>query len=151
MTIRIRQATKSDSSAICALLQKVVPVLVPDSAAPGAAVFLESITAPAVTARLAADNYVYFVAESGADLLGYIALRDGLHLYHLFVQPEFQRQGIAHLLWQHLLAVVGQRRITVNSSLPAIPVYIKFGFVPTGEPQHRRCPAYAPMVYASGS
>ena len=128
VTIKLRPGIESDGPAICALLQGMVPLLVPDLAMPGAAAFLESLEAPAVAARLTAPNYIHFIAESGGDLRAYISLRDGRHLYHLFVKPGFQGQGIGRLLWQRVLAVAGQQLITVNSSLPAVPVYRSFGF-----------------------
>ena len=112
--------------------------------------FFESVEAPAVAARLSAPNYMHLVAEHGPDLRGYIALRDGKHLYHLFVQPDFHGQGIGRLLWQHLLQVTGPTALTVNSSVLAVPVYRRFGFVPNGEPQLRCSPPYVPMVYAGG-
>jgi GNAT superfamily N-acetyltransferase len=151
MTILVRQANEADASAICALLRTMAPLLVPDPAAPEAASFLESLEAPAVAARLSSPNYIHLVAEHGGDLRGYISLRDGQHLYHLFVHPQFHGQGVSRLLWQHLLRVAGPGPITVNSSLPAVPVYRSFGFVPNGEPQLHCCPPFAPMVYAGGS
>lgn len=151
MNIQVRPSNESDGAAICSLLRKVAPLLAPDPTAPGAAAFLESLESPAVAARLAAPNFLHFLAESGPDLLGYIALRDGQHLYHLFVQPEHHGQGIARLLWHHMLNATDRRPITVNSSLPAVPVYGSFGFVPAGEPQLHCCPPYVPLVYAAGS
>ncbi|WP_460709495.1 GNAT family N-acetyltransferase [Lysobacter terrae] len=151
MTVLVRQARETDASAICALLRTVVPLILPDPTAPEAASFLASFEAPAVAERLAAPNYIHLIAESGRDLRGYIALRDGQHLYHLFVRPEFHGQGISRLLWQHLLQVAAPRALTVNSSLLAVPVYRSFGFVPNGEPQLHCCPPYVPMLYAGGS
>ena len=151
MKVLIRQAQETDAPAICALLRTVAPLIFPDSTTPEAASFLESFEAPAVAARLAAPNYVHLIAESSRDLRGYISLRDGQHLYHLFVQPEFHGQGIGRLLWQHLLQVAGPGTLTVNSSLLAVPVYRSFGFVPSDEPQLHCCPPFVPMVYAGGS
>ncbi|WP_457098139.1 GNAT family N-acetyltransferase [Lysobacter sp. P5_B9] len=151
MKVLVRQARGTDAPAICALLRTVTPLILPDSITPEAASFLESFEAPAVAARLAAPNYIHLIAESGRDLRGYISLRDGQHLYHLFVQPEFHGQGIGRLLWQHLLQVARPGALTVNSSLLAVPVYRSFGFVPSGEPQLHCCPPYLPMVYAGGS
>lgn len=147
MTVIVRQARETDVPAICELLRIAVPLFLPDPVPPSAAKFLESIEAPSVTARLSAANYIYFVAECGAELRGYIALRDGQHLYHLFVHPMFHRQGIGRLLWQHMRQITGSRIVTVNSALPAVPAYRSFGFVPNGEPQLRCCPSYLPMVY----
>ena len=133
-----------------ALLQRVAPLMVADPTQPELAPFLESLSASAVLARIAAPNYRHFIAESGAGLLGYVALRDGQHLHHLFVQPEFHRRGIGRLLWQHILPLTGQAPITVNSSLFAVPTYRSFGFEPHGEPQLKSHPPYVPMVHPGG-
>lgn len=128
----------------------MAPTLVPDQAAPEAASFLDSLEAPAIVSRLRAPNFIHLIAEQENHLQGYISLRDGQHLYHLFVHIESQGQGIARLLWRHLLQVAGPGPITVNSSLPAVPVYRSFGFVASGEPQLQCCPPFEPMVYARG-
>lgn len=101
--------------------------------------------------RLLALNYSHFVAERGTEFCGYLATRDGSHLYHLFVRPELHRQGIGRLLWQHLLRVNGPGPYTVNSSLSAVAVYRSFGFVSSGAPQLHCCPPYVPMTYIGGS
>src|SRR5262245_24857045 len=123
MTVLVRPSRETDASAICALLHAVAPLIVPDPTVAEAATFLQSFEELAVANRLAAPNYLHWMAEQGPDLLGYIALRDGQHLYHLFVHPRFHGQGIGRLLWRHLLHVAGPRAFTVNSSLLAVPVY----------------------------
>ena len=117
---------------------------------PGAAAFLESLEAAAVATRLTDPDYLHFIAESGGNLCGYISLRDGRHLYHLFVKPGFHGQGVARQLWQQVLAVAGQQAITVSSSLSAVPVYRSFGFTCAGEPQLDRVPPFVPLVYVGG-
>jgi GNAT superfamily N-acetyltransferase len=82
---------------------------------------------------LASERFRYWVAESESSLLGFIALRDGSHLFDLFVSPENQRSGVGRALWQFALAhassPIAERDITVNASLNAVPVYLAFGFI----------------------
>lgn len=151
MTFQVREAKPADAPAICAVLRAVIPLLVPDQTNPAAIQLLASLKEPAVTDRLTAGNYFHLVAERANELCGYLATRDGSHLYHLFVRPELRAQGIGRLLWQHLLRVSGPGPYTVNSSVSAVAVYRRFGFVPSGEPQLHRCPPYVPMTYAGGS
>ena len=151
MEFQAREARPTDAPAICALLQAVTPLIVPDPTDPNATQFLESLREPAVSDRLTAKNYFHLVAERGADFGGYIATRDGSHLYHLFVRPELHGRGIGRLLWQHLLSSSGPGPYTVNSTISAVPVYRSFGFVPSGEPQLHSCPPYVPMAYVGGS
>ena len=92
---------------------------------------------------------MYIVAESGSSLAGFIAIRDKTHLFHLFVEKNHQRQGLARKLWK--LALSGEYSIpsagafTVNSSLSAVPVYTAFGFVPVGEVKRVHGISFLPM------
>ena len=151
MEFRAREAKPTDASVICALLRAVTPLIVPGPVDPNAIPFLQSLQEPAVSERLMARNYLHWVAERGAEFGGYIATRDGSHLYHLFVRPELHGQGIGRLLWQHLLRINGPGPYTVNSTISAVPVYRSFGFVRSGEPQLHSCPPYVPMAYVGGS
>ena len=147
MNPRVRHAVPADAPAIRALLRVLAPTLVPDPDDPAAAPFLESLSEAAVAERLAAPNYLHLVADRDGDLCGYIATRDGSHLFHFFVRPGLQRQGIGRLLWRKLLQV-RPGPYTVNSSLAAVRFYLELGFVPAGEPQRLRCPPCLPMRYA---
>lgn len=133
-----------------ALLQRALVQVLPDPTLPGSEALLESMAFAAVAARLSAPDYLHLVACHDGRLQGYIALRDGSHLYHLFVDPLFQQHGVARLLWQALLNASGATRVTVNSSLLAVPVYQRFGFVVDGAPQVDRVPACQPMLYQAG-
>lgn len=88
------------------------------------------------------------MAESPAGLCGVIALRDGSHLYHLFVREDAQRQGVARALWEHAKSRSSSDRFIVNSALPAVSVYARFGFVASGVPQSKNGLTYVPMEYA---
>jgi GNAT superfamily N-acetyltransferase len=78
------------------------------------------------------------------------ALRDGRHLFHLFVDPAHQRSGLARHLWTQLrdaaVAAGNTGGFTVNSTLDARPVYERFGFVAAGDPQRVHGIAFQPMT-----
>jgi GNAT superfamily N-acetyltransferase len=65
-------------------------------------------------------------------LAGIVAIRDGKHLYHLFVASKFHRSGIGSFLWAHAktraLENGNTDGFTVNSTPFAVPVYERFGF-----------------------
>jgi predicted GNAT family N-acyltransferase len=67
----------------------------------------------------------------------------------LFVVRAHQRQGLGRLLWQQALRELctpnSEKVFTVNSSLPAVPVYRSFGFVPAGSPQSVDGISFLPM------
>lgn len=74
------------------------------------------------------SNYVYCI---NSEVVGYIAMKESSHLYHLFVSETHQGKGIAHKLWKHVGENCSAEKYTVRSSLYAVPVYKKWGFVET--------------------
>jgi GNAT superfamily N-acetyltransferase len=148
--MNIRPANASDAGAIAALVREFESVLVedPDAAAP----FWESMSEHAHAQNLASERFRYKVAESGGELLGFIAMRDGFHLFNLFVRRSRQRQGIARALWHSALRDVPRapagRGITVNASLDAVPVYRAFGFREVGAVVRTQGIAFVPMRWS---
>ena len=99
---------------------------------------------------LASERYRYLLAYSDSQLAGFIAIRDGFHLFHLFVERSHQRQGIARRLWERALEELStpgsDGAFTVNSSLSAVPVYQAFGFVPAGSIQRMHGISFLPYA-----
>ena len=122
-------------------------MLSPDGA--GAEPFLESISEPAIRGYVSANNFLYLVAEDEGELAGVIALRDNSHIYHLFVALPHQRKGLGRSLWllvkQAALQGGNGGRFTINSSLNAVPVYERFGFIPIGPKVEKHGVAFMPM------
>ena len=61
--------------------------------------------------------------------IGYIAIKNKKHIYHLFFSQEHQRKGIAKALWKSILKTFNTQKYSVKSSLYAVPVYESFGFI----------------------
>lgn len=97
------------------------------------------------------SGHVYHVAIDGGELAGFIAIRNNDHLYHLFVDRRWHRQGLARRLWEvarsAALARGGAGSFTVNASSFAVPVYEKFGFERTGPLQCVKGLKVNPMRY----
>jgi GNAT superfamily N-acetyltransferase len=109
--------------------------------------YFDTITPEAIADRIAAPGFVYIVAENHSGICGVAALKDARHLYHLFVKEELHRQGLARALWERLMSTSISSFFTVNSSLFAVPVYLRLGFVRAGEQQTRKGVTVQPMVY----
>ena len=111
--------------------------------------FLASVSVEAEREYLRSERYWYLLAYSDSQLAGFIAIRDGSHLFHLFVERSHQRQGIARRLWEQALkklcAPNSDGGFTVNSSLSAVPVYEAFGFTPAGSTQSMHGISFLPM------
>ena len=134
--MQIRPGSPSDAEAIARLIASFRCELTDDPSGAGAEVYLASVSVEAEREYLASARYRYLLAYAGSQLAGFIAIRDGSHLFHLFVERAHQRQGLARRLWEQALGELGApgstRAFTVNSSLLAVPVYRAFGFVPLG-------------------
>jgi GNAT superfamily N-acetyltransferase len=147
--MQIHPATPDQADAISALIQSVKHhfTLHPDGV--GAEAFLQGIEPGAIRGYIQAPNIRYYVGLVDQQLAGVVAMRDGAHLYHLFVRPAFQGQGLGRALWQHAkdaaLASGLHSRFTVNSSPYAVPVYVRFGFAATGPRVETRGVAFVPM------
>ena len=132
----IRSATPADARPLAKLIASFQPTLTLDPSGVGAEQYLASVSEEAERQYLESPRYTYFVTEHEGEVVGFIAMRDRTHLFHLFVAAEYQGQGIAGSLWRHARedSVRGGEPsvFTVNSSLNAVVVYERFGFVRSG-------------------
>lgn len=81
---------------------------------------------------------VFFGAYDSNRLVGVIAMRSGFHISLLFVDCEYQRQGVAKRLVRRASAFCIERNpmlryITVNASPHGLPAYLAMGFEPLSE------------------
>ncbi|WP_299198695.1 GNAT family N-acetyltransferase [uncultured Amphritea sp.] len=107
--------------------------------------FRESITEAAFAARVSSPEYLNFVFEEAGVLIGYISIKGGNHLYHLFVAEAFQGRGISRLLWLHAKERSQSKSFSLRSSLYAVPVYKRFGFVESGPVGSKDGISFQPM------
>ena len=134
--MELRPARIEDAAAISALIRSFAPEFTVNPDGSGAEEFFEGVSETAESQYIADPRYNYIVAYSGETLAGLVAVRDGNHLFHLFVSREFQRCGLAKRLWQTAKETAveqGNRQgFTVFATPRAVPVYERFGFVQTG-------------------
>ena len=147
---RERSGRPDDAAAIASLVRRTSgpALLSPDGA--GAEPYFASVSEAAERGYLADPRYRFRVLVDESDhLVAFGATRDRTHLFHLFVEPGWQGRGLARVLWRSLLAETraggGPGAMTVNSTLPAIPVYTRFGFLPVGDVMRVHGIAFQPM------
>lgn len=135
--MQLRSGTANDAEAIAALIASFQPELTDNPDGAGAESYLASVSGQAERRYLESPRYTYIVAEREGAMLGFIALRDVSHVFHLFVARDYQRTGVARRLWREAkaqaLKTSAPRQFTVNSSLRAVATYRAFGFEPAGE------------------
>jgi len=149
MELQIRPAQADDAPAISRLVQGLAHHFLLDPAQAATSPFLQTVSPAAIAGYIASDAFDYCVGKCQGQLAGVVAVRDGQHLFHLFVDTAFQRQGFAARLWAHAqqraLARGNTQGFTVNSTPYALPVYQRLGFVATGAEVQTRGIAYVPM------
>src|SRR6476620_8077994 len=147
--MEIRSGSPSDAEAIARLIASFQSELTDDPSGTGAEEYLASVSVRAEREYLASARYRYLLAYSGSQLVAFIAIRDGSHLFHLFVERAHQCQGVACALWDRALHELGpqesQGAFTVNSSLADVPVYRALGFLPAGSIRSVHGISFLPM------
>lgn len=134
--MHIREANAADADAISRLILPLGEKFIACDLLPeGARALLDSFQCSAIISYFEA-GYRYHVAEEDGRLVGVVGVRDNSHLYHLFVDEDYHRQGVARRLWNAARQAANDAgnagRFTVNSSPYAVPVYRRLGFVETG-------------------
>lgn len=77
-----------------------------------------------------------FGAFDGDRLVGSARIKrhpDGCEVDGIFVLEAYRGRGIARLLMVALLGEAGDRPLWMHSTLPLVPFYSSFGFIPVGE------------------
>lgn len=146
----IRRATVEDAAAISALVASLSHYYLVEPEGQLPLWFRSTLTEDQFQRRIgspAYDNYVYVIDDV---LVGYIAIKEHHHVFHLFVAEQHQGQGLARQLWQHVLATSSASHFTLRASLYAVPVYRAFGFVNTCEVGEKDGIAFQPMAYGRG-
>jgi GNAT superfamily N-acetyltransferase len=137
--VKVETASPADAEEISALIIELSQPFYVSPSRTGAEPFIASISPEAERSYISADNFSFYVARSKSQLAGVVALRDNSHLFHLFVARAFQGNRLARQLWNivksEALQAGNHGSFTVNSSLNAIPIYEKFGFICQGEIQ----------------
>lgn len=145
----VRRASSTDAESISRLVRGLSDSFFQSPGGAGAEPYFASTTSNAIASNIAAANFDCVVAEEGGVLVGYVALRDGRHLYHLFVASGHQGRGLARTLWnivRHRAQEAGNPgEFTVNASMNAVPVYERFGFKATSEVVRSHGIVYLPM------
>ncbi|TBR41613.1 GNAT family N-acetyltransferase [Marinomonas agarivorans] len=125
----IRRATKEDAEKLSDLVKSLAHFYLDHSTDELPQWLTDTLTSDAFVKRLASKEYINFIYEQDSDIAGYISLKKPNHIYHLFVSEQYQGNGISRLLWNHAKSSVAATSFTLRSSVYAIPIYKRFGFV----------------------
>ena len=151
MSVNIRSAEISDSKAISELILPLAKKYVcPTCDASVHDILLNSMSEDNVGKYLS-TNYNYVIAVTANDeVVGVAGVRDNTHLYHLFVDDNFQGNGLSRQLWEAVkeesIKNGNSGIFTVNSAVNAESVYSRFGFKRTEGIRNRQGMIDIPML-----
>ena len=153
MDIILRNATVADSERISEIVSSLaLKHIGPTLGEGGIDPLLASMDAEQTRMRIE-NQWLHLCAMRGDDMIGVVVVKPQSHLYHLFVQTEFQRKGIGTKLFtaadDATLASTNSRLTTVNSSLNVVPAYERFGFTVNGAIDETNGVKSQPMVRSS--
>ena len=149
--MKIRKAEASDIDKVAKIVRGLSHYYLENGSNELPEWFRATLTDSAFSGRFSDNDYFNFVADIDGDVVGYISVKSGFHLYHLFVTPGFHKQGIAKRLWQHCVYNLKIEQCTVRSSLFAVPVYSQFGFRVSGSCAFKDGIGFQPMIYSGAS
>jgi len=111
--------------------------------------FEEDISKDSFEKRLKDKNYEHYIYTIDKKIVGFIAIKEKNHLYHLFVDKNFHKRGIAKKLFECVKTNMNTTNMKVNASLYSIAVYKALGFKESGKQENYQGLDYQPMVYES--
>ena len=131
MTIRVM--TQSDIERVSQLCRDAFDVsIAPTVSAQGCDNFYQYSAPETLTVLLNHFQHTTLVYERKQRILGMVALKQGMHVSLLFVDPTAQRQGIGRALIEAMLPYCCATSVTVRASLTSVAAYQAYGFVCTG-------------------
>ena len=148
---KVRQALEADASDIAELIYSTSVVCCFTSEQPCPEWYKESVQPSQIANLLKSEQMVWLVATQEQKVTGVLAVSDKSHVKYFFVHPAYQKLGIGRQLWHFALhsGVLGNS-LTVRSSLFAIPVYERLGFMAIEPPKTFNGMHYQTMVAKYG-
>jgi len=134
-SLEIRHALEADASDVAELIYSTSVACCFTSEQPCPEWYKNSVLPSQIANLLKSEQMVWLVAIQEQTLAGVLAVSDKSHVKYFFVHPAYQKLGIGRQLWHFALHRGGLgNSLTVRSSLFAVPVYERLGFIAV-EPQ----------------
>ncbi|XOB63695.1 GNAT family N-acetyltransferase [Campylobacterota bacterium DY0563] len=90
--------------------------------------FKNELSVKSFEERIKSKDFIHYIYIKDKKLVGFISIKNKNHLFHLFVDKNFHKQGIARRLWNCVCENIDTNNMEVNASLFAIKVYESLGF-----------------------
>lgn len=131
MNMISRDFNTKDASAVSQLIEKVFDKYIANDFFPeGVNIFKQIIQPDNIIIRQ--EKNKTFVVELDSNIVGMIEVTGNSHIMLFFVDDKYHRNGIGKILINKAIEsarINGHKTMTVNSSIFAINIYEKFGFI----------------------
>lgn len=148
--LSIRPALQADAIPFAQLIADLGTAFLTPGEESEAESFWNSVSADAERRYIASPDFELHTACIGEEIVGFIGIHKGRHLFHLFVDRRHQGKGIGRALWQYHLERMAPELLpetfTVNASMAAVGFYKRLGFTRTAETQYRHGISFVPMA-----
>lgn len=145
--MEIRKAEIRDSLAIKDLVFSLSHFYMREDNLELPAWFVKALDEREFERRISSDEFLNLVIDINGMIAGYISIKNKEHLYHLFISKDHQGQGLSRQLWARAISECKSQSYTVRSSLFAVPVYERFGFLSVGAPDSKDGLEFQAMEY----
>ncbi len=131
--MEIRNATINDAEAISSLVMDTAKAQLRHEFTNGGWILFQRLLSVKTQIGLLKNKaFNYRVAVIHNNIVGVLASKNASHLFHFFIHPDWQCQGVGSKLWKSYLqkrsAIKGINSVTVNASDFAMEFYLKIGF-----------------------
>jgi GNAT superfamily N-acetyltransferase len=145
--VSIRKAKEVEASKIKDLVTSLSHFYLEDKNASLPQWFLATLELSEFQQRILSTNFVNYVYTENDIIIGYIAIKDSSHVYHLFVAEGHQGKGIAKELLKFTTSKLSSHTFTVRSSIYAVPIYKAFGFIESESAASKGGIRFQPMEF----
>lgn len=147
--LTIEKMREGEEQEIANLIKQVFGEFVAPAYGPeGVNHFLDYIEPANISKRRSEGNHLALTAKIDEQVVGIIEIRDWNHICLLFVDKKYHNNGIAQRLFRESVRHCrekGTAELDVNSSLFAVPIYERLGFVQTESEQTKNGIIFVPM------
>lgn len=149
--MQYRLMKSGEETVVCELVNRVFDQFVAPHYVPEGVCEFQKYADPKKLYQRSQENHFVLVAVTADKIVGVIEVRDYDHVSLLFVDRQFQGQGISRKLLIRALKICREhkpdlRKVEVNSSPNAAPIYRRLGFQQTSPEQVVNGIRFVPMV-----
>ncbi|MCP3674204.1 MAG: GNAT family N-acetyltransferase [Gammaproteobacteria bacterium] len=131
--MEIRNAIIDDAEAISSLVMDTAKAqLRNEFTDDGWVLFQRLLSVKTQVGLLKNKAFNYRVAVIDNEIIGVLASKNASHLFHFFIHPNWQCQGVGGKLWasylQSISTIISINSVSVNASDFAVKFYLKIGF-----------------------